>query len=125
MRSGHRFNLLAGRQVALGMIGDHFDAAGDLATVLDLQAPAAGGAKDLATAADDQAATRGQRAVDGAGDFGLLHLDLTLEHAARRDREFGGVDHRCFDGALDDEELSVLDDTLDTDAASDDQGATV
>jgi hypothetical protein len=35
------------------------------------------------------------------------------------------VDHRCFDGALDDEALSVLDDTLDTDAASDDQGATV
>ena len=57
---------------------------GDLTAVLHLQAAAAGGAQHLAGGTHDQAAAGGQRAVDRAGDFGVLDLDFALEDPARR-----------------------------------------
>ena len=119
--SDRRFDVLPGWQVALRLVADHFHPAGDLTAVLDLQAAAPCRPEDLAGAAHNQAAASGQRAIDRAGDFGILDLDFALEHAAWRDREFGRMDHRRFDGALDDEAFSILDHALDADAAADDE----
>ena len=66
---------------------------------------------------------RGQRAVDRAGDLGVLHLDLALEDAARRDRQLGRVDHAGFHRAFDHQAFGILHGALHADAAADDQGA--
>jgi len=116
-----RFDSLPGRQIAVRLVCNHFDSAGDLAAVLDLQAAATGGPKHLTAAADVQAAACGQRAVDGAGDLGFLYLDLALEYATRGDRQFGRMNHRRFDGAFDHKALGILDDTLHTYPSSDDE----
>jgi hypothetical protein len=83
----------------------------------DSQAPTAGGPKHFAGAAYDEAAANGQGAVDSAGNVSVLDLALAFEHAPWWNCEFGGVDHRRFYGALDNEAFGIRDNTLDTDAA--------
>ena len=108
---------------AWSALGQHLDPAGDLAAILDLQPAAAGGAEHLARRAHDQVAAGGQRAVDGAGHLRVLDLDLALEHAARRDRQLGRVDHAGLDRALHHQALGVLHRALNADAAADDERA--
>jgi hypothetical protein len=105
------------------LVGDHFDPTGDLATVFNLKATAARRPEHLPATADDQARTCGQCPIDGAGDLGLLDLDLALEDAARCDRKFGRVDHRRLDGALDDKALGILDHPLEADATPNNERA--
>ena len=64
-----------------GLCPEHLHLAGDLAAFLDGQAAAARDADDAAGGADHQRAARGQRAVEGAGDLGILDLDLAAEDA--------------------------------------------
>jgi hypothetical protein len=109
------------RDVGFWLIGDHLNPAGDLTAVFNLQATATRGAENLAGGPYIQATAGGQGAVDGAGDFGILNLNLTFEHAARRDGQLRRMDHRRFNGALNNHTFSVLDDTLNADAAADDE----
>jgi hypothetical protein len=114
-----RFGGLPCRQVAVRLVGDHLDPAGDLTAVLDLQPAATRSPEHAAAAADYKAAARRERAIDGPGYLRVLDLDFALEDAARGDREFGRMDHRRFDSSLHDQPFSVLNHALDADAAPD------
>ncbi len=105
-----------------GGFGDHFDTAADLATVFNLQAPAAGGADHLAGAAHDQIGAGGHRAVDGTGDLGVFHLHLAFEHTTGCHREFVGMEELRLDRAFNHEAFRILNQALQTDAAADHQG---
>ena len=124
-KSDYWFGILPDRKVALGLVSDHFHPAGDLTAVFDLQAAAPSSSKHLTGAPHDETSANGQRAIDGASDFGILDLHFALENAARRDRELGRMDHGRLDRALDNEAFSVLHHALDADAASDNERAAV
>jgi hypothetical protein len=89
-----------------------------VASVFHSQAATAGGPKHFACAAHNEAAAYGQGAVDGSGNVSVLDLTVTLEHAPWWNCEFGRADHRRFYGALDNEAFGIRDNTLDTDAAT-------